>query len=104
MIFRPVSPFIAAHAWHEFRDGLIWKGILLLLGTVSLGFTLVRLSFHYQTDWREFTWSEIAVRVLLGLTVLLVLSLWNLLQAFNQARRAWVGEWPRRHRFGSVPG
>lgn len=93
-VLRPVSSFAAAHAWHEFRDGLVWKGILLVVMVVSLILTLVRLNFHIASNWTQFSWGELLIRA--GLTVLVLGTLFvvNLFQAVFQARRAYQGQWP----------
>lgn len=93
---RNTLPYVAAHAWQEFRDAILWKGLLLVVAVISLSFTLVRLVHHYQTDWREVSWQEIALRVAISLAVLAILWVWNLVQALAAARAAYKGIWPKR--------
>lgn len=93
---RGSSPFIAAHAWQEFRDAIVWKAGLLVVGLVSLSFTITRLVHHYQTEWREFSWQEVAGRAIVSVAVFGVLWVWNLVQAVAQARTAQRGVWPKR--------
>lgn len=93
---RDKAPYVAAHAWQEFRDAILWKGLLLVVAVISLSFTLVRLVHHYQTEWREVSWQEIALRVVVSLGVLAVLWVWNLVQALAAARAAYKGVWPKR--------
>ncbi len=94
-VLRRSSAFVAAHAWQEFREAILWKGFLLVIGIVSLSITITRLIHHFQTEWREFSWQEVALRVAISLTVFAVLWVWNLVQALMHARAALRGMWPK---------
>jgi hypothetical protein len=96
--FRRKSAFVAAHAWQEFRGAIFWKALLLGMAVVSLSISITRLVYHFQTEWREFTWQELALRVAISLFVLAALWVWNLVQALVQARAALQGVWPKRAR------
>lgn len=96
LITKNSSKFISAHAWQEAIEGIVWKGLLLLVMIASLSWTAVRLVYHIQTNWTTFEWQEVATRLVISLIVFLSLFLWNLLQAMNQARKAWKGQWPKR--------
>lgn len=95
-LFQRRSAFVAAHAWQEFRDAIFWKGLLLVIGAVSISISIARLIHHIQTEWREFSWEEIAIRVAISLVLFAVLWIWNLVQALMQARSALKGRWPKR--------
>ena len=90
------SRFVAAHAWQEVMDGLIWKGILLILMIASLTLTVIRLIYHFQTEWRDFNWSEVLIRIGISLVVIGSIWVWNLIQALVQTRQAYKGVWPNR--------
>lgn len=95
-VFRRTSAYVAAHAWQEVRDAIFWKGLLLVIGIVSISISITRLIHHFQTEWREFSWQEVALRFAISLVVLAVLWLWNLVQALMQAGAALKGQWPKR--------
>jgi hypothetical protein len=94
--FRNSSRFIASHAWQEVIDGVVWKAILLLTTIGSLAWTAVRLAHHINTNWVDFTWQEMLTKLGISLAIFLTLSAWNIVQAIIQARKAWVGTWPKR--------
>lgn len=95
-IAKPKSDFVAAHAIQEVVDGIVWKALLLLVMIGGLIWSIVRLVHHWQTDWVEFSWQEVALRLVFSVTLFCILFTWNLIQACIQARRAWQGQWTRR--------
>lgn len=95
VLFKGRSRFVASHAWAELWDGIILKGVLLLLMVVSTVWTVVRLVHHIRTEFKEFDWTEAAWKIVLTLAVMVVLWVWNLAQALVQTRRASKGEWPK---------
>ncbi len=95
-IARPKSEFVAAHALQEVIDGIVWKALLLLTMIGGLAWSIVRLVHHFQTDFKEFSWQEVAWRVVFSVTLFSILFIWNLVQALIQANRAWKGQWTRR--------
>ncbi|MFM9873390.1 MAG: hypothetical protein ACKVQS_07995 [Fimbriimonadaceae bacterium] len=94
--YRNTSRFISSHAWQEIVDGIFWKALLLLVMLVSLCFTITRLIYHYQTNWQNFSWQELLIRIAISLAIFGTLFTWNLIQALNQARKARAGIWPKR--------
>lgn len=95
-VTKSSSKFISSHAWQEAIEGIVWKALLLLVMIVSLSWTAVRLVYHFQTNWETFNWGEVAFRLILSIAIFGSLFLWNLIQALNQARKAWAGQWPKR--------
>ncbi len=96
LVMRSQSRFIAAHAWQEVVDGLIWKATLLFSMIASLIWTVTRLVYHFQTGFAEWTWQEMLVKLVVSVGIFLTLFIWNLVQAILQARSAWNGKWTRR--------
>lgn len=94
--FRKSSRFIASHAWQEIVDGILWKALLLVAMLGSLAWTLIRLAHHIQTNWKEFTWQELALKAGVSLALMATLFVWNLIQAVLQAKKAHAGQWPKR--------
>lgn len=95
-VSRKKSRYVAAHAWQEFWDGIIWKGILLLVMLASVTWTVVRLVYHINTKFAEWNWDEMLWKVIVSVVVFVTLWLWNLVQALVQSSRAWKGQWPKR--------
>lgn len=96
LYYRNSSRFISSHSWQEIVDGIVWKALLLIVMLVSLGFTISRLIYHFQTNWETFSWQELLIRLAISVTVFVTLFTWNLIQALNQARKARAGIWPKR--------
>lgn len=95
-VARSQSRFVAAHAWQEVVEGLLWKALLLVVMISSLIWTATRLVHHIQTGFAEWTWQELLFKLLISITVFVSLFLWNLIQALLQARSALKGKWTRR--------
>lgn len=95
---RSNVPFLTAHSRQAAFEGIYWKAFLLFLMVVSLGFTVARLVYHYNTQWQELTWQEGLFRVLISIIVFVALWVFNLVQSVLQARSAYKGVWPKRER------
>jgi hypothetical protein len=90
------SRFVVSHALQALYEFLVWKAILAVAMLGSFVYTLTRLWHHYQTDWREFSLTEFALRFLAGLVILAVIGFVNTVQSLIAAKRAYTGTWPKQ--------
>lgn len=92
------SRFLAAHARKSLAETLLLQGALLVVGIVSLGFTLSSLYAHYQNEWRDFSVWPFVAKAIVGWVLLAVLEAVNAAISVRQACWAYQGNWPRTSR------
>ncbi len=88
------SEFIQQHAKHSLRDTLVLKGTVVLLGLVSLAYSLVALYTQYESGWQGFSIWPIVAKALIVFVLLSILETYNLFLALRDATRAYAGVWP----------
>jgi hypothetical protein len=96
-IFRK-SRYVCAHALQALYEHLFLKIFLALALVCSFTYSLTRLWHHYQTDWKEFSWTEFLIRFVVGFLILALLELINAIQAVYAASKANKGVWPKNGR------
>jgi hypothetical protein len=92
------SRYVRAHALQALYETLVLNLILGIAMLCSLIYTLTKLWQHYQSDWVNFSWTEFALRFVVGWILLGILWLINSIQAIRAALRANAGQWPKQAR------
>ncbi len=98
-VHRDSSRFVRAHALQAIYEGIVWKAILLFAMLASLGFTIYRAVYHIQTRGENFSWEEVAIRVVISVVVIATLFLINTAQSMIQVYQARAGKWPKQRRW-----
>lgn len=98
VIFNRSRPFVSSHAKQALLEAIVLNVSLFLMGLASLTYTIFRVVHFVQTNWKDFSWQEFLIRFIVGFVVLGLLELINIVVSINQARRAFLGDWPKRFR------
>lgn len=99
------TPFLKAHARQAAFEGIVWKAILLVLMIGSITWTIIRLFQHLSTNFQQFEWSEVGIRLLISVAIFGTLAIFNFVQSIFQAIHANQGKWPKREmkKFAKLP-
>jgi hypothetical protein len=92
---RGKSRFVASHALRATFETIVLNAILFTITAVGLIYSAVRLIYHFQTNWVEFSWQEVVIRFGIGIAIWLVLQGWNIVQSVGQAIKAYQGKEPK---------
>ncbi len=92
------SGYVRSHALQALYETILLNILLGIAMVCSLLYSLLRLWYHYQTDWVNFSWTEFLLRFAIGWLLLGLLALINAFQAIRAASKAHAGEWPKRSR------
>jgi hypothetical protein len=94
-VMKSRSRFAEVHAWKALKEYIILSAALLVWGIGSLIYTITRLVHHFQTNWAEFSWWEVALRIGLSWGILFLLGIITAILSIGQAIKAFQGSWPK---------
>jgi len=86
------SAFVTAHAKRSLTETLVVQGVLLIMGAISLTYSLVTLYGQYQNDWKDFSITAIILKAVVAWAIVGLLEVVNTIQALRMALRAYRGD------------
>jgi uncharacterized Tic20 family protein len=95
VISRKKSEFVAAHSLRAIKEWLVLNVSLLVVGAVSLSYTIYRLIDLYNKNWEGFSIWEFLLRFLIGYILLSILGFFMAIITIGQALQAYKGRWPK---------
>jgi uncharacterized Tic20 family protein len=98
VLSRNRSQFVAAHSLGAIKEWLVLNISLLVIGCISLSYTIYRLVDLYNKNWEGFSISEFLLRFLIGYILLSILGFFMAIITIGQALQAYRGRWPKSRR------
>lgn len=90
------SAFVRRHALQALIGTLLLDGFLLVLGTISLAYSIYSLYQHYQENWENFNIWHVVLRSAITWICVGLIGVCNTILNALQAMKAYNGEQPKR--------
>lgn len=92
LVLKGKSRFVKAHALHAIIGMLLLDLFLLIVGAISLTFSIMNLYRHYQENWENFSIWQLILRSAITWAILGLIGVVNTMLNAVQALRAWNGK------------
>ncbi|MBX3118761.1 MAG: DUF4870 domain-containing protein [Fimbriimonadaceae bacterium] len=92
LVLKGKSRFVKSHALHALIGTLLLDAFLILLGIISLTYSIISLYRHYQENWENFNIWHVIIRSAVTWIIIGLIGICNTILNLVQAIRAWNGK------------